>query len=168
LGENKMVVGGILATGLDFGPDGALYIADWIDGWDATSFGRIWKMDDIKGSAMAERAQIKMLLAADLTKYSVQQLKSLLMNADMRVRLKAQFELVSRAASDRLLTAINQKSNQLARVHGVWGMGQLIEKNRSLGDNLIPLLKDEDVELRAQAAKVLGDAFYVPAEDGLI
>src|SRR5690606_322029 len=31
LGEDKLVVGGILPTGLDFGPDGALYIADWID-----------------------------------------------------------------------------------------------------------------------------------------
>ena len=33
LGDNKKLVGGILATGLDFGPDGALYMGDWIDGW---------------------------------------------------------------------------------------------------------------------------------------
>ena len=33
LGENKKLLGGILATGLDFAPDGSLYLADWIDGW---------------------------------------------------------------------------------------------------------------------------------------
>ena len=39
LGEHKKVLGGILPTGLDFGPDGSLYVADWIDGWDTQ---RLW------------------------------------------------------------------------------------------------------------------------------
>ena len=46
LGENKKIVSGILPTGLDFGPDGSLYVADWIDGWDTHNYGRIWKFDD--------------------------------------------------------------------------------------------------------------------------
>ena len=165
-----MVVGGILATGLDFGPDGALYIADWIDGWDATSFGRIWKMDDIKGSAMAERAQIKMLLAADLTKFSVQQLKSLLMNADMRVRLKAQFELVKHGVegASTFEKVLNENSNQLAKIHAIWGISQLARQDKKWGKLLFPLLKDSDAEIRAQAAKWIGDTRLVDAGKDLV
>ena len=164
------VVSGILPTGIRFGPEGALYAADWVFGWDTKNYGRVWKLDvdDKNRDLTEERAQTKTYIQQDYALQTLDQLSNLLAYGDQRVRLKAQFELVNRAAADRLLNAINQKSNQLARVHGVWGMGQLIEKNRSLGENLIPLLKDEDVELRAQAAKVLGDAFYVPAEDALI
>jgi len=164
------VVSGILPTGIRFGPEGALYAADWVFGWDTKNYGRVWKLDvdDKNKDLTEERAQTKIYIQQDYALQTLDQLSNLLTYGDQRVRLKAQFELVNRAASDRLLNAINQKSNQLARVHGVWGLGQLIEKNRSLGDNLIPLLKDEDVELRAQAARVLGDAYYVPAEDALI
>ena len=164
------VVSGILPTGIRFGPEGALYAADWVFGWDTKNYGRVWKLDvdDKNKDLTEERTQTKSYIQQDYALQTLDQLSNLLNYADQRVRLKAQFELVNRMASDRLLNAMNQKSNQLARVHGVWGMGQLIEKNRSLGDALIPLLKDEDVELRAQAAKVLGDAFYVPAEDALI
>jgi len=170
LGENKMVVGGILPTGLDFGPDGALYIADWIDGWDATSFGRIWKMDDIKGSAMAERAQTKMLLAANITKYSLQQLKALLMNADMRVRLKAQFELVNHGADGASIfeKVLSENSNQFAKIHSIWGISQLARKDKKWGKLLFPLLQDRDTEIRAQAAKWIGDTRLVDAAKYLI
>ncbi len=170
LGENKMVVGGILPTGLDFGPDGALYIADWIDGWDATSFGRIWKMDDIKGSAMAERAQTKMLLAANITKYSLQQLKALLMNADMRVRLKAQFELVNHGADGALIfeKVLSENSNQFAKIHSIWGISQLARKDKKWGKLLFPLLQDRDTEIRAQAAKWIGDTRLADAAKYLI
>ena len=60
LGENKMVVGGILPTGLDFGPDGALYVADWIDGWDTHDYGRIWKLDDKSGAGLANANKQKL------------------------------------------------------------------------------------------------------------
>ena len=33
LDKSKKILGNVLATGLDFGPDGAMYVADWINGW---------------------------------------------------------------------------------------------------------------------------------------
>ena len=39
------VVSGILPTGIRFGPDGALYVADWINGWGTKNYGRVWKLD---------------------------------------------------------------------------------------------------------------------------
>src|SRR5690606_13894889 len=31
--EDKQVFRGVQGTGLDFGPDGSLYMSDWIEGW---------------------------------------------------------------------------------------------------------------------------------------
>lgn len=124
------VVSGILPTGIRFGPEGALYAADWVFGWDTKNYGRVWKLDvdDKNKDLTEERAQTKIYIQQDYSLQSLDQLSNLLIYADQRVRLKAQFELVNRLASDRLMNAMNQKANQLARVHGVWGMGQMIEK----------------------------------------
>ncbi len=164
------VVSGILPTGIRFGPEGALYAADWVFGWDTKNYGRIWKFDvDANGKDLeAERKQTKAYIQQDYEKQSIDQLYELLAYADQRVRLKAQFELAKRGQNASFEKALAQKENQLARVHGMWGMGQLIEKNRNLGEQLIPYLADSDTEIQAQAAKVLGDQLYVPAENELI
>src|SRR5688500_10793920 len=127
LGESKLVAGGILPTGLDFGPDGALYIADWIDGWETHHYGRIWKLDDKRGAGVAERQQTKTLLAAKFADKKDDELEALLNNADMQVRLKAQFELATRGAQGEAIfkKALSQTTNQLARIHGIWGLSQM-------------------------------------------
>lgn len=170
LGENKLVVGGILPTGLDFGPDGAMYIADWIDGWDTHNYGRIWKLDDKRGVALAERQRTKTLLAADFGNSNDNELGELLKNADMRVRLKAQFELVKRGSTGDIVfqKALGQKANQLARVHAIWGISQLARKEKKYAKTLLPLLQDGDPEIKAQAAKWLGDIKYTEAGNNLI
>ena len=165
LGEHKKVLGGILATGIDFGPDGALYVADWIDGWDTHNYGRIWKLDDKKDAASAERKATKSLLAEDFSKRKEADLGGLLNNPDMRVRMKAQFELVKRKEKGAPLfeQALKQTGNQLARVHGIWGLSQLARQDKQYAKALLPLLKDNDPEIRAQAAKWLGDIRYKEA-----
>ena len=45
----KQILGGVLATGIDFGPDGAMYLADWIEGWGTKDYGRVWKLDISEG-----------------------------------------------------------------------------------------------------------------------
>ncbi len=170
LGENKKVLGGILPTGLDFGPDGALYVADWIDGWGTKNYGRIWKMDDNGGAALPQRQQTKSLLAADFSKRKEEELGALLKNEDMRVRLKAQFELVKRGSAGVAVfqKALEQTDNQLARVHAIWGISQLARQEDKWGDLLLPLLRDNDPEISAQAAKWLGDVRYKKAGNQLI
>ena len=170
LGETKKILGGILPTGLDFGPDGALYIADWIDGWSPRSYGRIWKMDDMGGATLSQRQQIKSLLAADFSDRKDEDLGALLMNEDMRVRLKAQFELVKRRSAGAAVfqKAFAQKNNQLAKVHAIWGISQLARQEEKHGMLLLPLLKDSDPEIRAQAAKWLGDIRYKKAANYLV
>lgn len=170
LAEQQKIMGGVLATGMDFGPDGAMYVADWINGWDTKNYGRVWKLDDVAGVNWAERQQTKTLLAEDFGQREDQSLGGLLKNPDMRVRQKAQFELVLRGAKGAAVfqKSIKQKEHQLARVHGIWGLSQLARQNQQYARPLLPLLKDKDPEIRAQAAKWLGDLRYAAAGKALL
>ena len=170
LGEHKKILSGVLATGIDFGPDGALYVADWIDGWGTHNYGRIWKLDDKKDAATTERKATKALLAEDFSKRKEAELGELLSNADMRVRMKAQFELVKRKEKGAPLfeQALKQTASQLARVHAIWGLSQLARQDKQYAKVLLPLLKDSDPEIRSQAAKWLGDIRYKEAGAALV
>jgi quinoprotein glucose dehydrogenase len=166
LGEHKKILSGVLATGIDFGPDGALYIADWIDGWGTHNYGRIWKLDD-KTANLEERKTTKDLLAEDFSKRKDAELGGLLKNPDMRVRMKSQFELVKRKSAPLFEQTLKQ-DNQLARIHAIWGLSQLARQDKQYAKALLPLLKDNDPEIRAQAAKWLGDIRYKEAGAALV
>ena len=88
----------------------------------------------------------------------------------MRVRLKAQFELVKRKEKGVEIFQKNlaQTGNQLARVHSIWGISQLARQDKKYARILEPLLQDKDAEIRAQAAKWLGDIRYKKAGNNLI
>lgn len=164
------VVRGILPTGIRFGPEGALYAADWVNGWDAKNYGRVWKLDvtSKENDLAAERQKTKEYIQMDYSKVPLSQLSELLYYGDMRVRQKAQFELVERGDSNAFEQAINQKENQLARVHGIWGIGQLARKTPAFADKLIGLIQDADPEIQAQAIKTLGDNKYKNAAKAII
>ncbi len=167
-----MAVKGMLPTGISFGPDGALYVADWITGWEPKSYGRIWRMDVTPGENDLEdqRKETSRLMTLDYSGQSEDQLYELLFYPDMRIRQKAQFELASRGqeGAETFRSATEQNENQLARIHGIWGLGQLAAEDISFADVLAGLLNDSDPEIIAQAAKVIGDVYYQPAEDQLI
>ncbi|MDJ1486257.1 HEAT repeat domain-containing protein [Cytophagaceae bacterium YF14B1] len=172
LDGDKKLTTGILPTGIRFGTDGALYAADWVTGWDTKNYGRIWKIDvdKNKNDLESERKETKRLMALNYTKQSESQLISLLSYADMRIRQKAQFELVARGAKglEIFKKLIHQKDNQFARIHAIWGIGQLSQKDRETASILSDLLKDTDQEIIAQAAKVIGDVRYQGANQTLI
>lgn len=166
------VLSGILPTGIKFGPDGALYVADWINGWDAKNYGRVWRLDVTtdKNDLKAERAETKRLIQLDYQSQPNKALLKMLNYGDMRVRKKAQFELVKRNKDGFkiLQEATVQTENQLARVHGIWGIGQLAREDKEYAKALTVLLTDGDPEIVAQAAKVVGDLNYADATDQLI
>src|SRR4051812_16365053 len=64
--------------------------------------------------------------------------------------------------------ALGQTTNQFAKVHAIWGISQLTRQEEKYGDVLLPLLRDNDPEIRAQAAKWLGDVRYKKAGNQLI
>ena len=172
LAEDKSVVNGILPTGIRFGPDGILYIADWINGWGTKNYGRVWKLDvaEDKNDLKEVRVETKRLIQLNYSEQTESELSKLLAYADMRVRQKAQFELVARGKKgwDILKAATDDKSNQLARIHGIWGIGQLAAKDQTLATPLLVLLKDADAEIIAQSAKILGDIRHAEAVHQLV
>lgn len=172
LRDEQKVVSGILPTGIRFGPDGALYIADWINGWGTKNFGRVWRLDVTadKNDLADERAETERLMQLDYKEQTNQQLYDLLFYGDMRVRQKAQFELAGRGkeGNEIFKQAIAQTENQLARIHGIWGIGQLTREDKAYGSTLLDLLADNDPEIIAQAAKILGDSRYAEAGEKLV
>ncbi|QEY15115.1 heme-binding protein [Cellvibrio sp. KY-GH-1] len=167
LASDKNMMRGVLATGLDFGPDGALYFSDWIEGWGLKQKGRVWKMDSAAGMT-PEREQIKTLLGSNFREFTTEQLVEHLNNADMRVRQKAQFVLAEQHQVKALQEVAVTSPHQLARIHAIWGLGQLLRQNPAGNAIIINLLQDSDPEIRAQAAKVLGDAKMKTASEPLI
>ncbi len=167
LASDENIMRGVLATGLDFGPDGALYFSDWIEGWGLKQKGRVWKMDSATG-VTPEREQVKKLLAGNFREFAPEQLIGYLNHADMRVRQKAQFVLAEQHQVTALQEVAISSPHQLARIHAVWGLGQILRKNPAGNAVLLNLLQDSDAEIRAQAAKVLGDAKMKAGTEKLI
>ncbi|HWB31200.1 MAG TPA: HEAT repeat domain-containing protein [Vicinamibacterales bacterium] len=163
LGEMKQMMQGVLAPGMKIGPDGAIYLTDWVLGWVPSGQGRVWKLDSVAGKGSPARVEAQALLKENFASRSAPQVVDLLRHEDQRVRLKAQFELVRRGDRDALATAaastqVTTRDGQLSRIHAIWGLGQLLRSGSVQADALTPLLTDADPEIRAQAAKVLGQA----------
>lgn len=170
-GKGKQILSGVLPTGIDWGPDGAMYAGDWIEGWGTKKYGRVWKLDDILGQQWSDRQSTASWIKADFTKQDVDQLYELLHHPDMRIRQKAQFEIVKRGdiGYDILKKAAHQKEHQLARVHGIIGMAQMARtQGIEYAQGIVGFLEDEDSEIRAQAAKWIGDVKYNEAGSQLI
>lgn len=159
---------GILAVGFDFGPDGALFLTDWIDGWGINDEGRIWKLDAPDERASAIRTETRQLLESDFNNHVTSELTDLLTHDDMRVRKKSQFELVRRDDRQALENTIENSNSQLARIHGIWGLAQIGRTHSNAVEPLISYLNDPDSEIRAQSAKMLGDVRFEPAGENLI
>jgi len=147
----------VLPTDVEFGPDGSLYFFDWVNGWGKTGKGRIYRL---RTKAMANDFQLRnnaRLLATDMTQMGKQELQSLLANADRRIRQKAQFALVDQEAADALEAAASSRASRLARLHGVWGLGTLARTGKHNTKKLTSLLTDDDADVRAMSARMLGD-----------
>ena len=171
LTKTEKIIGNFLPTGIDFAPDGSLFMADWVTGWNDKGYGRIWKLTDETAKGWALQKQTEAEIKADYKKLSEADLKSKLYFEDLRIRRKAQFELVKRGkkGADQFNLVIQDKSNQLARIHGILGLSQLARLNdKNYAKPLVALLKDADPEVRAQAAKWLGDIRYKEASKELI
>jgi quinoprotein glucose dehydrogenase len=165
LKEDKNVVQGILTTDVDFGVDGAMYVLDWVETWGGAGKGRIYRITDPKAN-VALQAEVKKLLAEGMAKRTEEELGKLLAHADMRVRQEAQFELAARGEKALPIFTKVAHANpvQLARIHAIWGLGQLAPAlNEKALQPVAPLLADGDAEVRAQAARVLGDQKFAPA-----
>ncbi len=167
LKNRRDVIKGVLTTDVEFGTDGALYVLDWVEGWSGVDKGRIFKFTTPDADA-AKQAEVKKLLAEGMAARPAAELEKLLAHDDQRIRQGAQFQLAAKADTETLTRAATSGPSTLARVHGVWGLGQLAKKQPQALTTVAALLGDKDGEVRAQAARVLGDHHFKGAYDRLI
>ena len=145
-----------LPTDVDFGYDGCLYATDWINGWEGTGKGRIYRLYQPEERNQPVVAQVKKLFAEGFEQRPNAELVKLLAHADRRVRQEAQFALVAHKATRELAHVAAFGPRLFSRLHAIWGLGQLERAGKK--SDFKKLLADPQPEVRAQAAKVLGDA----------
>jgi quinoprotein glucose dehydrogenase len=156
---------GLLVTDVEFGWDGGLYLLDWVQGWMMPNKGRIYRLHDPAAKDDPDVASTKRYMAEGLAKRSNAELRKLLDHPDLRVRQEAQFQLVENRATGLLEEAAARGAMRVTRLHGIWGLGQVLRAARGddsavtvgVTEALVELVGDKDAEVRAQAVRVLGD-----------
>ena len=162
MSEPKQPIWNILTTDVEFGTDGNLYLLDWVNGWGMTGKGRIFAASMGKNASDPLLAQTKKLIEDGMEKRPLAELTTLMGHADMRVRQEAQFEVAARGDLKALENIAKGGPTPLARIHAIWGLGQIARAKQPAAANVFPaLMKDADPEVRAQAAKTACD---LPAE----
>jgi quinoprotein glucose dehydrogenase len=98
------------------------------------------------------------------------ELTRLLAHADVRVRQGAQFALADQGENAiAVFSATASKGSPLlARLHAIWGLGQIGRKAPKALEPVKELLDDGDAEVRSQATKVVGDGHVASAVPKLI
>ncbi len=158
--NERVLAWNILPTDVEFGPDGSLYWSDWVHGWPKSNMGRIYKLTSQTGGDKALASQTKLLFQDGMKNRSTVELCELLAHPDQRIRLEAQYELADRGLPviRDLSLILRQSSHQLQRIHCIWALDQIASNSKRLtnvGSYIVPYLKDQDPEIRAQAAKAL-------------
>ena len=159
--QDEQVSSGVMAIGMSWGPDGKLYLADWQGGYPLDELGAVWSVDDAAGTLSPERQETQRRLQEAFSDPEAVEPVALLGDVDQRVRRMAQFEAVKRGDFERLAGVVkNESQPRLARIHALWGLGQGMraEKVKNAGELIDALIADKDAEIRAQLAKVIGDA----------
>jgi putative heme-binding domain-containing protein len=157
-GDHGMA-GGTPFVGCNFGPDGALYVADWQGGYPLKEKGALWKIDDPKEKGSALRKEVAAMLKEGTAKIDEEELIQRLAHPDQRVRLDAQWELVKRSklwsnTPSRYLARVFKADSLIAKVHTLWLLSQIKCFDGAL---FAELAKDPNPKLRAQAAKWAGE-----------
>ena len=169
--DEKVIAKGKVLTGLAIDPKGALYVGSCMSypNYPAAN-GFVLKVDDKNSDLKKEREATFAILKKGFAGLSVDQLYSYLSHEDLRVRRDSQFELVKKgpAGVKALVKAALEGKDTITRLHGIWGVGQAARKDAKLLAPLASLLKDKEIEIRVNMARVIGDAAYKPAASALI
>lgn len=170
---------GVTATDCDFGPDGELYVLDWVEGWQGAAKGRIHRIArlDRTPAERHDRDRSRELLTGDFAARPLDELISRLDHRDYRVRLFSQFALAAHETRpvDRLAAVATDAARPLvARVHALWALGQIARSNEGAAAPAAAAVlaiaaatgaeaTGDRAELLAQACSVLGDLRHAAA-----
>ncbi len=151
---------GYTVSDLCFGYDGRVYVSEWGPGWDISPHARIYTLAHAATQRSADAVDVGKWFRQGFDQFEDARLGELLAHRDRRVRYEAQRLLVARRAAETLTGVLNGGGGRLARLHAVWGIGQLAVADASLLEAFLPHLNDPDPE-------VLGRILRISADHGL-
>lgn len=169
LTDHQRPIWGVLVTDVCFGPDSALYLSDWLEGWEMTAKGRVYRIQDPRQSTNRWVAETRQRLNQGVADLDWARLGELLAHPDYRIRQAAQFEWAdrlapikgpsrtgpeARAALERMAL---ESADPFARLHALWALGQTARRGLPVQKTIRAALQDRDEWIRAQAAQALGD-----------
>ena len=154
----------ILATDVEFGPDGAVWVSDWVQGWNGEGKGRIWRFTPTEPQT-TDDGDVAVILAGDWSALASSRLAHMLGHADRRLRLEAQWELARRGEPSVLAAIVTDQSQPvLARVHALTGLCQIARRSDSSAVQnplavITAAVADPAWEIRSVAVRNLGEAW---------
>ncbi len=154
---------GVAATDLEWGPDGKLYVSDYVSGWSSHDNGRVYTLAEKNPGEPIS----KLLAETNLKEAPSTTLAALLSHPDQRIRLRAQLYLADRSdALAHFTGAMNQRLNPIERLHGIWGLGIMARKHKSQAATafLVNQLENNNPLVRGQIAQALGESTLTNAE----
>lgn len=168
--SEEILVKGIGASDVEQGYDGKIYFCDFGGGWSVNENGSIQVAQSKNAEEQAAGEAVATLFREGFADRSSGDLVSFLSHADRRVRQAAQFALVDKEQEglDALLQVARTEGEIFPRLHAIWGLGQLGRRNVPVNRNLLELLSDPELEVRANAARVLGDLRCPDAKESLV
>lgn len=158
--ETNQFVWNICPADIEFGYDGEIYLADWINGWGGDGARQIVRM--FHPERCNDAHAIPGLFREGFSHRSRKDLLALLKHADRRVRLAAQFELAAQGRKNLgvLLNTARKAESQHARLHAIWAIWQIglkVTLPKEIVPRIATLFRNSDSETRAQAARILGE-----------
>ena len=169
--EGKELLSGVALTDIELHPDGRFFLGDFGGGWTVNKTGAIHVLEASDPTLREAGAAAGAILTTGPADLAVDTLVGLLAHPDRRIRQMAQFALVDRGEIARLVAVAHEESaDLLARLHAAWGLGQLLrgEESSELVDALLVLASSREAELRANAARILGDLQVEAASDAML
>ena len=168
----------ISATDCEFGYDGKLYVSDFVNLiWNGgSSGGRIYTVFDKQQIQTPLVRQTAELVRNGFQKLPDDRLVDLLSHPDLRIRQRSQFELAHRGEGSirRFQQTVSASTSLAARLHAIWGLGQLAAKQcsgrpnspdlrRQASEVLMSQATNSEDEIRAWSIRLLGENGYQPA-----
>lgn len=163
--DNDPIISKVLTTDIDQAWDGSLLVSDWVIGWDNTKTGRLWRLEGEGGVDIESAKTLAAIARQGFASQSTASLSELLSHPDHRGRTEAHLELAKRGPDgfDALESTVDSATDTMPRIHAVWGLWAMARwtddaaiRSRAI-DVLVEAAYDDDTEVRAQAARVLGD-----------
>ncbi|MGB6221106.1 DUF7133 domain-containing protein [Haloferula sp.] len=177
--DGRPFVWSIGVTDVEYSWDGRVLITDFVSGWISHEAGRVFELTAKKPYLQKEANETARLIAEGFDQRTAAELGSLLGHDDMRVRLRAQLALTRQVDGFAVLEKAAKDGEGFAQLHGIWGLGVIARRGSAALPKvnpddfvdlpgtplkqkaflaLLPLLENEDPEVRAQTIRVIGEA----------